>query len=91
MKFHILSGDYCPYCKMAMGAMMFYFKARNNAELRGRVKLYEVGEDEDQFDNKFDHLIPSTWKTIPIIIEEKANKFRFVGGLYDFIDQFSSS
>ncbi len=87
-RFHILQADYCDYCKFAKGAIMFKVGARNPSELSSHIKEYEV--DNDDFFRKFDDIIPQTRRDrIPIIIEEKDGEFKFVGGVYDFIQNYS--
>lgn len=91
-KFHILSADYCPFCKYAIGAMMMLFKARNPAELRSHVKIYDAETSEgDVFDQRFDEVIPRDRRSgIPVIIEEdNSGNYHFVGGVYDFVEMYS--
>ncbi len=92
VKFHMLSGDYCPYCKMAKGAIMLYMGARNESELRSHLKVYDVEDGGgNKFRTNFEDVVPPSWKTIPAIVEEdRYGKYHFVGGLYDFVDQYSS-
>lgn len=89
VKFHVLSKDGCPFCKFARGAMMMYFKSKTLEELDRHVTFYE-GSDSEHFFELVGDVVPDSYRWVPRIVEESPDgKFKFVGGLSDFIKKYS--